>query len=395
MLNELLEYQQYTYPLETEHPAIRLKHKTLCNQLSGTTRSMTVIARKSVFDHSSSERIERTKNGLRVWCGDPKGKPDEASENIVDAWLPNYMINHLGEEKAIIFEQYLMTEPGLDHLPRYSEVCDLFKDVHDDFRFEVFLEKDKREALMDKAKRLELFCKELGEDEKQRKKSINHFSPVYNIMKALVVLIGRYGSLNYNKEMFNLNLARVDKNDFKKIMYDKIIADAITAGPLKRYYLVCDHADFSQIRVKTAKKTTYPFQKTDRQGRWSMPTTNKADLIMKTIAAFLLEQEFRNAENTYEGQVPVVLTDIANWLAGNTKVEKKELEKFGIESGPLFTLDLIDNVATIGIDTEWMKSCGWRVIPEDQLDDYLSGHPDAVFYRDDGAGQFLQKGVRY
>ena len=394
MLNEIKEYEQYTYPLDVKHPAIRLKHKTLCNELSGTARAMTIIARKSVFDHNSPWRIEYTKNDLQVWCGDLKGKPENASEEIVFAWLPNYMVQILGEEKALKFEDYLMTKSGLDVFPRYSEVCALFREVHTDLNIETFRDKNQRKLYMEKAKKIRLFCKELGADKKQRTATSSKYAPVFRVINALNVLNGRYSSKGYNKKMFNDKPSRTEKNDYKKIMYEKIVADAIAAGPLKRYYLVCENADFSGISVETKKKNSFPFTKSKmKSGEWSGPTKNKADLIMKTIAAFLLEQEARAAESPYDGFVPVNLTDITNWLAGSTGTDT--LKSFRIKARPLFVFDAIDNVAAIGIDTEWMQSCGWRIIPEEELDTYLTNYPDAEFYSDYGAGQHLRKNVRY
>lgn len=394
MLNEIKEYEQYTYPLDVKPPTIRLKHKTLCNELSGTARAMTIIARKSIFEHAGLERINQTKNDLQVWCGDTKGNLDKVSEGIVFAWLPEYMIKYLGEEKALNFRNYLMTESCLETIPRYSEVCSLFKELHANFNIDTFREKDSWKQLMDKAKQLRLYCKELGEDETQRKKTSGSYAPVYRVINALNILNGRYGTNGYNKGLFNDNPDRTEKNDFKKIMYDKIIADAITAGPLKRYYLICKKSDFSHISVQTEKKTSYPFTESKKDdGKWSSPTKKKADLIMKAVAAFLLEQESRDAEDLYEGFVPVNLTDIANWLAGSTGTDM--LKSFGIESRPLFTFDAVDNVAAIRIDVKWMKSCGWKTIPEENLDSYLSDHPEVEFYSDFGAGHFMRKGVRY
>ena len=398
MLNEIKEFEQYTYPLNVEHPAVRLKHKPLCNGLSGTARAMTVIARKSVFDHNGPGRIEYTKNDLQVWCGDLKGDPEKASEEIVFAWLPNYMTQILGEEKAIIFEDYLMTESGLDAFPRYSEICALFRDIHNDLSIETYRDRDQRNQYVDKAKILRLYCKELGEDENQRKATSGKYAPVYRLINALNTLNSRFSdvgyNVGYNKKMFNDELKRPDKNDFKKITYEGIVADAIAAGPLKRYYLVCDYTGLSEISYKTKKTIRFPFTKSKKEnGEWSEPTKNKADLIMKTIAAFLLEQEGRAAESPYEGFAPVNLTDIANWLAGSSGTDT--LKAFEIESRPLFVFDAIDNVTTISIDTEWMQTCGWEIIPEEDLVVYLANHPDAEFYSDHGAGQHLRKNVRY
>ena len=416
MLNEIREFEQYTYPLDTEHPSIRLKHKNICNELSGTARAMTIIARKSIFDHDGPDRIGRAKNDLQVWCGDPKGKPEKASDGIVFSWLPDYIVKHLGEEKALKFEDYLETETGLKAFPRFSEVCSLFKDIHDNFNIDTYREKDSRKELMDKAKKLSLYCKELGEpkdpgdksrkDKPQRDKTSKAYAPVYRILKALNTLNGRYGRQGYNKKIFDAKMDRSEKNDFKKITYDKIIADAVVQGPLARYYLVCEKENFSDIEYVTITKDkitkeikitrSEPFrERKKKKGKyeWSVPTKNKADLIMKSVAAFLLEQRFRNTADSYAGPVPINKTDIANWLAGSTGTEA--INQFEINGKKLFSSEEIDNVVAVDIDNEWMKSCGWKVIPENELDQYLSEHQDAVFFSDPGAGEFLQKNVRY
>lgn len=394
MLNEMIEFEQYTYPLNVEHPVIRLKHKALCNQLSGTARAMTIIARKSIFDYNGPEGIIRAKNDLRVWCGDTKGDPGTVSDKTVNAWLPSYMSQVLGEEKALEFEDYLMKEPGLKAQPRYEEVCSLFKDVHANLNIEVYRTKNRRDRLMNKAEKLSLFCKELGSDNKQRAKTSSAYAPVYNIIKALNTLNGRYSTNGYNKKMFDDKLARTEMNDFKKISYDRIIADAIAAGPLKRFYLVCENADFSGISVKTEKRTSYPFAKKRKGSEWSGKTMQKADLIMKAVAAFLLEQEARNSDNPYGSIAPVNLTDISNWMNGKTGTDA--LKAFEIESNPLVTFDKsIKNVTAIGINAKWMQHCGWKIVSEESLDDYLANHPDANFYSDFGAGNCLRKGIRY
>ena len=352
MLNEVKEYEQYTYPLDAKHPAKRLKHRALCNELSGTARAMTIIARKSISEYEGPGRVDHAIRVLQVWCGDPKGDPETISEKIEYAWLPNYMIQILGEEKALKFEDYLMKETSLKSFPRYKEVCSLFRDIHADFNFDTIRTESKREPYLNKAKKISLYSKELGElgdDEgkkNQRKKTSSAYSPVYNIIKALVVLNGRFGTRGYKQKMFNDKLVRPDKNDFKKITYEKIVADAITAGPLKR-----------------------------------------------TVAAFLLEQEARDATDQYVGYAPVNLTDISNWLASSTKMES--LKAYKINGLPIFMLEPIDNVAAISINTNWMQSCGWKIVTEEKLDAYLAEHPNAIFYSDHGSGQFLRKNVRY
>lgn len=393
MLNEIKEFEQYTYSLESAKPEKRLKQNTLCADLSGIARAMTVIARKSFFENSGPERIDIVRNDLQLWCGDPKGEPEKASEGFASAWLPEYMVKILGEEKALAFEYYLMETEGLDSLPRYREVCDTYKDIRAGFNTKTFQVAGKRREIMDKAQMLQMYCKELGVDEQQRKKTSSMYAPVFRVLRALNLLSGKYGAKGFNKNIFSTDLNRTEKNDYKKIMYDKIIADAIAAGPLKRYYLVCENDDLSGIRHTTKKLKSFLFRNNGVMEKWSNPTKVKADLIKKTVAAFLLEQKLRHADNQYEGTAPVNLTDISNWLAGSTGTDN--LLAFDIEDRPLFIFDTTDNVAAIGIDNQWMEMCGWKVLPEDELDAYISEHPRAVYYSDPGAGQYLQKQVRY
>ena len=73
----------------------------------------------------------------------------------------------------------------------------------------------------------------------------------------------------------------------------------------------------------------------------------------------------------------------------------ESLKAYKINGLPIFMLEPIDNVAAISINTNWMQSCGWKIVTEEKLDAYLAEHPNAIFYSDHGSGQFLRKKVRY
>lgn len=402
MLNEIKEFEQYTFPLDTKNPVERLKHKALCNDLAGIARPMTVIARWDLFEickdsiNERTEKIERTKNDLRVWCGDPRGDADNAAEGIVFGWLPGYIARILGEEKAKEFEYYLMEEKGLTSHPEYREMCSSFRKLHDNLGIDAFREKEQREEILDLIESLRLLFKELGEDESQRKKTSIRYAPVYRIMHALDTLNGRFGRNGFNRALFNTNLNRIEKNDFKRVTYEKIIADAICAGPLKRRYLVCRKEDLSAIGYESSKGIRYPFtkgKKKNGESRWSEPTKKKADLIRKIVSAYLLEQNSRNVDGLIEGSAPVNLTDIANWLTGSNGIDS--LKRYTVEGRPLIATEPIDNVAVVKIDSQWMKDCDWKVIEEDQLDEFLTACPEGTFYSDHGSGEYLKKNVRY
>lgn len=386
MLNEKKEFEQYIFPLNGERKETRLKHKTITNNLSGISRAMTIIARSSLFKDSSPGNIEQAKNDLMVWCGDAKGNPQKASDNIVFGWLPEYLVKVLGEKKAAAFKTYLAEEPELHNYPHYDEVCSLFNYLHQNFCIEAFKEKAQREQMIHAMKYLKAYCKGLGNSETQRKKTSKKFSEIYNVLATLDMLNKRFGSKGFNKRIFNNNLERAERNDFKKTMYDKAIADAMAFGPLKRYYLVCDNPEFFNICYKTPSKTSSPFSK----GNWSTPTYNKADLITKTTAAFLLEQHFRRAANKHDGLAPINQTDIKNWCVNSP--DMNGLKNYSIEGRPLFVkTDRTKNVSFLSIDPTWMADCGWQIVPEENLDEYIDEHLDATFFSDWGSGEYLKE----
>ena len=76
MLNELLEYEQYTYVFKSDldQNYKRLKHGTLTNQLSGIERAMKIIAAYYLYkDDSQPLEAQRktAKYALGFWCGIP------------------------------------------------------------------------------------------------------------------------------------------------------------------------------------------------------------------------------------------------------------------------------------------------------------------------------------
>jgi len=421
MLNEIREFEEYTYPLDTEQSIVRLKHQNICNKLSGIGRAMTIIARRSLSIHRGPDSIAAAKNDLQVWCGDPSGNPEKASEGITFGWLQRYIIEILFEEKALEFESFLMETPKVKSSSHYREICDMYKHIRAGVSIETFRKAKQRKKLVDETTACCELCvelnKELGIGGKDGKKD-NKFAAPKNAIVALDTLYSKFGhNSGFNEDLFVndlLDLKRFypkkdgkkwepspedkkkkeDTNDFKKTTYEKIIADAIAAGPLKRYYLVCEHEDLSEIKyIQDSGKETTPFSKT--QMKRTDSNKKKHDFVLKEIAAFMLEQEFRRAEDLYDSIVAVNNTDMANWMVSTPETAKVN-RRYQIAGRPLFLNDMIaNNVTRLGIDKQWMESCGWRVIEEGNLDAYLEEHPEAVFYSDAGCGQYLQKNIRY
>ena len=392
MLNEIKEFEQYTDSLDTAE--IRLKYRGIRNNLSGVTRAMTIVARKLYFDDQNPEgRISRVKDNLKAWCGDPKIiNPGDICPEIRQNWLPDFIISVHGQKRLDGFDNYLNSEEDIKGYPRYQEICDMFEFIKTNFNTGAFRDKKTREQIMAFSKKITFFSKELGDSEADRRRSRSEYTQVSNILYAMYELNKNYGTSGYNKKMFNDRLEKASRNDFKKITYEKIVADAVAAGPLNRYYLVCEKENLFDVEYKNKK----PFQKKS----WSKATKGKEDLILKIVAAVLLGQRSFDAEEVLSADyvlindlVPVNKTDIANWLKGNGKLDS--MAEYSFKGKKLFESEDLKNVAAVGVDSAWMEDCRYAVIPENQLDAYLSKHQGAVFYSDPGAGKFLQKNIKY
>ena len=106
MLNELREYQQYTFNIEKdteERKFSRLNHRQLCNSLSGIERAMTIIARYFYYNYwkteapgdkqpTKKEKIDLVHSSLAAWCGlMNKGEVCPPKAKHIENWLPKYI----------------------------------------------------------------------------------------------------------------------------------------------------------------------------------------------------------------------------------------------------------------------------------------------------------------
>ena len=424
MLNERIEFAEYTYRIDHSEPIMRLKHKSLCNSLSGTTRAMTIIARECYFsdDQRSADKILYCKNVLRAWCGDPKVNSHDLERSQVPCnWLPEYIIKTVFEEKRIVFDDYLKNyrdELGanyetvkkifnnlnncIDEMLRLKKKTQELDDKVDKIKEQIAKKEDTKEyqlELSDTNKSIKdtieeenknkteilTFCNQIMSIAENRK-SIDKsdllgikFAPIKNLLMTLGQLSKKYGNRGYNKRIFNISLEKSAKNDYKRITYDKIIADAINAGPLDNFCLVCDHDHFGEISYKETK----PFK-----GKTSFSKSpNKADLLMKIVAAYLLGQRLQERSGESTDYIPINITDVYNWCVSDSAIN---LSEYRYNEEPLFEEENInDNQKLIKVNSKWMKACGWKLVREEELDSYLSNHFDSLSFRDEGAGKRL------
>ena len=107
MLDEILEYQQYSFDINSPDDQVqRLKRSTLIsftknNRLnkstatfSGLNRALTIIARHFIYEvyDGDDDLKEKTINALKAWLG--HRRPDESADAEVHRlykWLPLYV----------------------------------------------------------------------------------------------------------------------------------------------------------------------------------------------------------------------------------------------------------------------------------------------------------------
>lgn len=152
-------------------------------------------------------------------------------------------------------------------------------------------------------------------------------------------------------------------NDYKKITYDSIIANAIAQGPLENRVMVCRGDLFRPIR----------------KARGNLLASDR-DRIQKLLAAFLLgrtnpDQEF----------AAINKTDIANWCEGDPKLDGDDYEKYLYGNEPLFVMKTLgSSVVKLRVAGGYLAESGLALYTERELADLdLTG---CTVFEDKGAG---------
>ena len=366
MLNERIEFDQYTFDINTYNPANpetvkpRLNHKNICNSLSGIDRAMTVIARYYYYNYynaasnkqpSKNERIAFVEKILKTWCGSSKQHPEKLVH--LQSWLPKYI------------KEVLMA----DKLRNLYTLIDLLPDS-------------------DQQVDLELCIGELrsSEDTEMRQRAIDTLYeltakyPKYQEMVqsvqrqefSLIRLKGKKTS--FAKKMFSVKVSDEEasrwNNDFKKITYESIIANAIDKGPLTTKFLAFKIDPFSHELVKKARGKISPAD-TDR--------------IQKMLAAFLLGRT-----NDQQEFAVINKADISNWCEDDPKMDKGDYEKYLFDRKPLFTVKLIgNNVNKLAVPKAFLDLVNPTLCnSEDEVKKMLN--EGYTVYKDNGAGKKLE-----
>lgn len=355
MLNEILEAQEYMYDLNNakEKPerivcGAFLKGKSPA--LSGIERILTIIGRRFVFPKNiddiesiSSEefdaRICRAAAALRMWCG------------LVPQTFNNKKVKEAYEE--------LSKEPAFQCLENW--LPNYLKKALENKR----IKEEKYEAAINKL----------------RSKKKPFAEPVFNLENS--------------------------SNDYNAIKYDKVIANGLIAnGPLREYCLVCDNRKWYEGIIKitedreTKKKSLSPLREADRE------------TILKVIAYYLLERRRTKKETADVSFEPTNFQALTFWIGVNKDSQKVKVyyfnDKLLFETRPVGEKKYIltedadaegtkkgVNATKIKPNEEWFAKCGWNIIDitdnDDALQEYLSKHPNAMWFTDNGGGKQLSK----
>lgn len=354
MLDEIREFQEYTMDLDTlwRGKKFRLQYLTLTNALSGLERAMTIICRHYMFHggmKGGAPDAPQLTEILKAWCGFPHAPTSGAK--ALQGWLTNYIC------------QILLRNGLENNRPPLAN--------------EVYQESMKILAAISPADPPppEVCLEKLAALEK-----IKDFPAQQSCLKKIMTSLKdlSYKSKSLPKDIFPAN-PKIKENDYKAITYEKIIANAFVAGPLKRYYLVAASDPF-QGRIENL-----PVSYGNREPYTKKFRNNDRDLILKVTAAYLLQNKTGSKE-----YVTVSQTDIANWMASKQNPTTLALDKYRFQESkePLFQKQTFGNIIKLRLAPEWRAIFSLA----EEAPQQKSG---AIFYSDPGSRLLLREGEEY
>ena len=363
MLNEIGEYRQYTLtPKEIvacEYP--RLKYLTLIKrEFSGLERALTIIARHFMFDFFdaaaglSEKNLNEVREILKAWCGF-KHAAQSNLPNHFENWLVNYIHCAFLSESLKSFRDKI---PAVENEKLRTDLSNFIEKI---------ISADRAFNVRDALTAFEVFKVNNAEE---LKKIGNEPAQILTLFKALVTLADR--NKNFSKNLFGSLNAKGDI-PFRAITYDKIIANALLAGKLRRYYLVCDSELFKTKKIL--------------KGSTKLLASDK-DMILKMTAEYFLQRRYTN-QNFIETND----SNMVNWIVGSRKAENFCREKYVLaETGEnIFEIRKINlggiNAIKIKINPEWTQHFS---LLEDTAENL-----GQIFFSDAGSSEPLRENVRY
>ena len=400
MLNEILEFEQYTTRPLTEGKG-RLKYVTLLKEkLAGIERAMTIIARHYIFDGQSGngfdeEKEEKVREILKAWCGfNTTAEVDEKN------WLKNYIkavfleaaVRRCEEtiENSTIEDSERRKMLGLLNIDELLSDIPLFKNYEETEKAEASgitntsNNKNKKISIrnVEELKRL------LKNYAALQKNTTNDINMIHFAIQALYFL--SFKNRAFSHKLYYPETTKTD-NDLKAITYERIIANALELRELKNYCLVCEKDLFEEglVSKKTPKKQNTTPILPEGSGKDKDSHKHARDLILKITASYLLQKKYTDQEHVYFNQA-----DIKNWLVlEKVEIGSKALSvfRFGKEKNPapIFTVTTIsNNVTKIKAHPEWIKN--FWLVEEDNIKNLM---PGLIYYIDQGAGEYFARRV--
>ena len=381
MLDEILEYQQYSFDINSPDDQVqRLKRSTLIsftknNRLntstatfSGLNRALTIIARHFIYEvyDGDDDLKEKTINALKAWLG--HRRPDESADAEVHRlykWLPLYvekifLANSIDELNKALNSEALSEEASAE---LKAIICQLYSSDSQKERTTI------AERLFEKCEQLNVISKN---------------SQVHKSIKKAVAFLYQ---LSTRKSFNNSGYADYgEANTINAITYDRITGNARRAGRLKRYYLACDRLLIEDVKKETAK----------RNGSKKLINSDR-DIIYKLTACCMMTL---SKKGTREVQEDIAFTiteaDFVNWLvAAKCENKKKYLYKEErIFENPREKKIKEDSKGTnttwIKLNKKWLNDSGFKILIDDPdtdvIKEYLKAHPNGVVFVDKGAG---------
>lgn len=380
MLDELLEYQQYSFDInDTDAYVDRLKRSRLISSdMSGLSRALTIISRYFLYDvygvetHLDEKQLkEKTKEALKSWLG--LRSPDDTAAKEVQTlyrWLPNYVERVFLSDSISRIREYVRSSnlPQLDESELKLIIAQL-------------LEANTPEEKKNAASQLLTRCEQLeflpGNDRVDKAIS-NLENFIYQLSHRKSFTAGVYADSG-------------EANDMNAITYDRILANARRAGRLRKYYLACDRSMIREVKMVTGKK----------QGERKLKESDY-DVVLKMTACCMLELTKKGAYSVHTSKaVHINESDFINWLILK-KCEKKKLLAFQYNERTIFEHPALSgfeeevaehkksNTKKIKLCQKWLEDSGFEILADipgtDVIRDFLKAHPDGSVFIDNGTG---------
>lgn len=379
MLDEKLEFKKLTSAWDEK--AQPLRYGNLSNHLSGLEHAMTIVARGFWFsDKKNTPSIACATAYLRSWCGLKRRSPvcyqkgengwEQVDCRSIKDNLDDFFCyeNCLGEKHYI---EKLPDDPDgnksrielTQAFPHscFRETCPYTEEIKRVYNwlpdYLWALKKDKIEKSGKEEEARDFFDALFSEKEMDEKiigeqvKELNEAVKL-NLFSLLLELSDK--RTQFSRHVFHASLKDTDNGKNKEITYERILANAINAGPLQSYTLYTTNPDLDE-KTCFANITKATGGKDDKD----LSEANKRLLL--AVAAVYLMGKAENRE-----YVVFNTPAFTNWLQGNLPDGGFHIFHYGDK--PLFRKSTVSgNIIKLRIEPQWLKDLGLGVCAAGQL----------------------------